>query len=43
MNLAAVRRKLWAVPRRFHEARMFAEAMRSAHHPIRRLRCGYLG
>jgi MoaA/NifB/PqqE/SkfB family radical SAM enzyme len=34
MSLAAVKRKLGAVPRRFREARMFAKAMRSAKHPI---------
>ncbi len=34
MNLARVKRKLWAMPRRFREARMFAKAMRSARHPI---------
>src|SRR5208282_4175773 len=50
MSLAAVKRKFGAVPRRFREARMFANAMRSAKHPIlahiiptRRcnLACGY--
>jgi MoaA/NifB/PqqE/SkfB family radical SAM enzyme len=50
MNLAAVRRRIGAVPRRFREVRMFAKAMRSAGHPIlaqiiptRRcnLACGY--
>ncbi len=34
MSLAAMKRKLRAVPRRFREARMFAKAMRSARHPI---------
>jgi len=34
MNLAAMKRKLWSVPRRFREVRMFAKAMRSARHPI---------
>jgi MoaA/NifB/PqqE/SkfB family radical SAM enzyme len=34
MKLAAVKRKLLAVPRRYREARMFAKAMRSARHPI---------
>ena len=50
MSLAAVKRKIGAVPRRFREVRMFAKAMRSAKHPIlaqiiptRRcnLACGY--
>jgi MoaA/NifB/PqqE/SkfB family radical SAM enzyme len=34
MNLAPLKRKLRAVPRRYAEARMFAKAMRSARHPI---------
>ena len=34
MNRAAIKRKLWYVPRRFREVRMFAKAMRSARHPI---------
>jgi MoaA/NifB/PqqE/SkfB family radical SAM enzyme len=34
MNLAAMKRKLWYVPRRFREVRLFAKAMRSARHPI---------
>ena len=50
MSLAAVKRKIGAVPRRVREVRMFAKAMRSAKHPIlaqiiptRRcnLACGY--
>ena len=34
MNIAAMKRKLWVVPRRFREVRMFAKAMYSARHPI---------
>src|SRR5262249_23286371 len=34
MRLARFKRKLRAVPRRVREARMFAQAMRSAQHPI---------
>jgi MoaA/NifB/PqqE/SkfB family radical SAM enzyme len=34
MNLAVIKRKLWAVPRRYREVRMFAKAMRSPRHPI---------
>ncbi len=34
MKLGPLKRKLSAVPRRIREARMFAKAMRSSHHPI---------